>query len=299
MVDPSCSPKPAPRGACEVRGTLAGGSVRYACREVRGARAPGACRIRVGAHRLRPGTPLSGLDLPCFLWALPREPAGRIETARARRRSRRARPTYLPHDCTSSPPARMPARRRPRRACLHAVAPGVRSLRTARTSSLPRALPRLRAPPYAATRQPVLPSQHGPNEHTEGGAGNPRPGGRRPLGADGGEHARDAAARAHRRPPGARAPGVDCPAPTRRHGRQQHRPALEREAPLHRRRPRRVPRRARTPEGRTGDQPVPLEARPSRAPRGRGGRQPGDRREGLPRRSRPLRRERHPRAVGV
>ena len=39
---------------------------------VRGARAPGACRVRASAHRLRGGAPLSGLEPPCFLRAMSR-----------------------------------------------------------------------------------------------------------------------------------------------------------------------------------------------------------------------------------
>jgi hypothetical protein len=39
--------------------------------DVRGARAPGACRVRASAHRLR-SAPLSGLDLPCFCAVLSR-----------------------------------------------------------------------------------------------------------------------------------------------------------------------------------------------------------------------------------
>jgi hypothetical protein len=46
-------------------------------REVRGVRAPGACRVRASAHRLRSDAPLSGLDLPCFLRMLARGIAGR------------------------------------------------------------------------------------------------------------------------------------------------------------------------------------------------------------------------------
>ena len=57
-----------------------------AARDVPGVRAPGACRVRGSAHRLRCDAPLSGLDLACFLRMLARGIAGRVEPARARRR---------------------------------------------------------------------------------------------------------------------------------------------------------------------------------------------------------------------
>ena len=55
-------------------------------REVRGVRAPGACRVRASAHRLSQMRPCRGLIYRCFLRMLARGIAGRFETARAPRR---------------------------------------------------------------------------------------------------------------------------------------------------------------------------------------------------------------------
>jgi len=50
--------------------------VRRGCGEIRGALAPGACRCRAGALRLRFWAPLSGLELPRVVSALSRRPWG-------------------------------------------------------------------------------------------------------------------------------------------------------------------------------------------------------------------------------
>ncbi len=123
-------------------------------RNVRGARAPGACRLRASAHRLSLMRPCRGLIHRCFLRMWARRIAGRVETARAHRRSGayglRASVSPTP-SCTSpdrgaemiaggrrrgrdKPPARVPHVHPPMprstappnraRACLHSPASG-------------------------------------------------------------------------------------------------------------------------------------------------------------------------------
>ena len=159
----------ATRGSVDMLRARFGGAVLRGSGDVRGVRAPGACRVRASAHRLCAAAPLSGLDLPCSLQTLAHGIASGLETARAHRRSGayglRARVGPTP-SCTSpdrgaemiaggrrrgrdKPPARVPHVHPPMprstappnraRACLHSPASG--QTRTRSMSTPPASLP--------------------------------------------------------------------------------------------------------------------------------------------------------------